>query len=230
MRIGEVIETSTGGFWAESTTLHELPPLGSLVGVKAPTGDTIFGVVAFGQTAGIDSGRQAVLRGTDEVLDDAIYARHPELTMVLRTTFRTVTVGYMEPSRLMRHYASPCPPPLHYSVTRCTADEVRAFTEEPHYFPMLLAARTEIPAEQVLAAHIRAVYGVLNYDLNWLTIASKQVARLLKRDYDRLITVLEGIDPGNAGPWGVPPVRLGRDAGSEPLPFPQSNNDSDVPF
>ena len=38
MRIGEIIETSTVGFWAESSALHDLPPLGALVSV---------GVIAF---------------------------------------------------------------------------------------------------------------------------------------------------------------------------------------
>src|SRR5437763_1803517 len=59
MRIGEVIETSIVGLWAESTALHDVPPLGSLVAVALEGGETLYGVVAFGQTAGLDAGRQA---------------------------------------------------------------------------------------------------------------------------------------------------------------------------
>ena len=95
-RIGEIIETSTVGFWAESATLHDLPPLGALVSVAVPEVGILYGVVAFGQTAGIDEGRRAVRRGNDEVFDGAIYDRHPELTRILRTTFRVVTVGYAD--------------------------------------------------------------------------------------------------------------------------------------
>lgn len=204
MRIGEVIETSTAGFWAESIALHELPPLGALVTVTLPEGSTLYGVVAFGQTAGIDAGRRAVRRGTDEVFDGAIYERHPELTRILRTTFRAVTVGYVGTDGHPRHHLPPTPPPLHYSVARCDPHEVRAFTERPGYFSILAAADAEITAEQLLAAHIRCVYDDRGRDLAWLTGAGQQVARLLKRDYDRLLTVLEAIDPEGVAPSLAP--------------------------
>lgn len=229
MRIGEVIETNTGGFWAESTALHELPPLGSLVAVTLPSRDTIFGVVVFGQTAGIDSGRQAVLRGTAEIVDEGIYAHHPELAMILRTTFRAVTVGYREAGGTMRHYLSPCPPPLHFSVARSTIEEARDFVARPRYFAMLLAAETDVPAEQVLAAHIRTTYQLLGDDAGWLASASQQVARLLKRDYDRLVTVLEAIDPG-AVDLAVTPPRPGPVATFEPRLALVPDDDIDVPF
>lgn len=230
MRIGEVIETNTGGFWAESTALHELPPLGSLVTVTLPSGETIFGVVAFGQTAGLDSGRQAVLRGTAEIVDEGIYAHHPELAMILRTTFRAITVGYRDAGGTMRHYLSPCPPPLHYSVARCTAGEVRAFVTRPRYFAMLLAAETDVPAEQVLAAHIRTTYQLLDNDAGWLASTSQQVARLLKRDYDRLVTVLEAIDPGAEDVGAAPAPRPGPVAAFAPQLTPGLDDDSDIPF
>lgn len=197
MRIGEIIETSTVGFWAESVALHDLPPLGSLVVVSVPEVGTLVGVVAFGQTAGIDEGRRAVRRGDAEVFDGAIYARHPELTRILRTTFRVVTIGYLGQDGRVRHHLPPTPPPLHYSVSRCDRATVRAFTEEPRYFAILMASDGEVAAEQLLAAHIRAATADRGGDEGWRAAAGKQVARLLKRDYDRLLTVLEAIDPGS---------------------------------
>ncbi len=200
MRIGEVIETSTVGFWAESATLHDLPPLGSLVGVRAPDGDTIYGVVAFGQTAGVDAGRRAVRRGGDGVFDAAIYDEHPELLRILRTTFRAVIVGYADADGAPKHHLPPFPPPLHYSVARCDTATVRAFTEAPRYFAILAGAEGEVAPEQLLAAHIRCVYDDRGGDDAWLALAGRQVARLLKREYDRLLTVLEAIDPAGEGP------------------------------
>ena len=194
---GEVIETSTVGFWAESAVLHEVPALGSLVTVALPGDATLYGVVAFGQTAGIDAGRRAVRRGTDEVFDGAIYERHPELARILRTTFRAVTVGYVGSDGRPRHHLPPCPPPLHYSVWPCDAAAVRIFTDAPRYFAILAASEGEVPPEQLLAAHIRCIYADRGRDAAWLTAAGQQVARLLKRDYDRLLTVLEAIDPGD---------------------------------
>lgn len=196
VRIGEVIETSTVGFWAESTALHELPPLGALVAVTMPEGDTLYGVVAFGQTTGVDAGRRAVRRGTEEVFDGAIYAQHPELTRILRTTFRAAIVGYAGADGRPRHHLPPGPPPLHYSVLRCDPATVRAFTASPRYFPILITGEGEVAPEQLLAAHIRCVYDERGRDAAWLALAGQGVARLLKRDYDRLLTVLEAIDPG----------------------------------
>lgn len=230
MRVGEVIETSTGGFWAESIALHQLPELGSLVEVRVPSGETVYGVVAYGQTAGVDSGRQAVLRGTAEVFDDGIYARHPELAMILRTTFRAVTVGYRDGNGRVRHYLAPCPPPLHYSVSRCAAADLLAFTARPRYFSLLLGAESEVPAEQVLAAHIRATYELLGEDQRWLAEASQQVARILKRDYDRLLTVLEAIDPGHEDGPTIPRGANGRDRGASARLHLLPDDESDLPF
>jgi hypothetical protein len=208
MRIGEIIETSTVGFWAESVILHELPPLGSLVAVDMPEGGRLVGVVAFGQTAGLDEGRRAVRRGDAEVFDGAIYARHPELTRILRTTFRVVTVGYAGQDGRVRHHLPPTPPPLHYSVSRCDRATVLAFTEEPRYFAILMASEGEVAPEQLLAAHIRAVTADRGGDEDWRAAAGRQVARLLKRDYDRLLTVLEAIDPGLESPATAPLPRM----------------------
>lgn len=201
-RIGEIIETSTVGFWAESVTLHDLPPLGALVDVTVPGGDTLYGVVAFGQTGGVDPGRRAVRRGSEEVFDEAIYRQHPELTRILRTTFRVATVGYAGADGRPKHHLPPCPPPLHYSVSRCDAAAVRRFTAEPRYFAILATGEGEVAPEQLLAAHIRAIYVDRGCDDDWLALAGRQVARQLKRDYDRLLTVLEAIDPGG---WSAAP-------------------------
>jgi len=207
MRIGEVIETSTVGFWAESTVLHELPPLGALVTVGQPDGAVLYGVVAFGQTAGLDAGRRAIRRGDEQTVDSAIYDRHPELRRILRTTFRAVTVGYTGADGRPRHHLPPCPPPLHYSVARPGHAALLAFTDVPRYLAILAAAEGEVAPEQLLAAHIRCVYTDRGTDAVWLAAAGRGVARLLKRDYDRLLTVLEAIDPGASDERGRPAGR-----------------------
>ena len=209
MRIGEIIETSTIGFWAESEALHALPPLGSLVEVSTPEGGTLVGVVAFGQTTGIDEGRRAVRRGDADTFDGAIYDRHPELLRILRTTFRVVTIGYRDTRGTIRHHLPPLPPPLHYSVSRCDEAMTRAFTTDPRYFPLLLAGEGEVAPEQLLAAHIRTVTADRGGDEGWRAGAGRQIARLLKRDYDRLLTVLEAIDPGHDLPPTKPLARVG---------------------
>lgn len=198
-RIGEIIETETAFFVAESFTLHSPPALGRLVCVPVEaTGETealprVYGIVCYGTTASPDPGRRAVRRSTEDVYDQAIYREHPQLRLTLRTEFTARLVGYVEAGRV-RHYLPPQPPPLHFSVHECSVSEVHAFTERLTYLRLLTGA-VEISPEQLLAAHIRQVYRARGGDDAWLSLAARQVAGLFKNDYERLMTVLYGIEP-----------------------------------
>lgn len=196
-RIGEVIATSTVEFTAQSHDLHRLPPLGSLVQVLAargPEAPEIVGVVAYAETAGIDAGRRPVRRGDDDIFDDEVYREHPELRHVLRTTFRARVVGFLDGGR-PRRFLPPAPPPLHFSVRLCAPATIAAFTDDLLYLRALLAGDSVVSPEQLIAAHIRATYAARDFDAAWLAAAGREVARLLKDDYDRLLTVLQSIDP-----------------------------------
>ncbi len=193
-RIGEIVETNSLGLVAESFSLHQPPALGSLVRISVDD-RVLYAVVSFGATTGIDPGRRVVRRSTDEVFDEAIYHEHPQLERTLRTEFRALLVGFRDGDGPVRQVLPPQPPPLHYSVWQCTTEEVRAFTERRPYFRLLLNAGGELPADQLLAAHIRAVYAARGDDLGWLEAAAREVATLLRDDYDRLMSVLQGIEP-----------------------------------
>lgn len=191
--IGEIVETSTLGFRAESLTLHQPPPLGELVKVQRDGQDYWYAVVVYGTTSA-DVGRRVVRRATPEVRDEAIYREHPQLARLLQTVFEARLVGWNEDGRI-RQGLPPVPPPLHYSVHVCSAEEVIAFSRHFYYFRLLLEPPSEVPAEQVLAAHVRQVYRQRGYDDEWLAAAAREIAGLLKTDHDRLMSVLYAIDP-----------------------------------
>jgi len=217
MRIGEIIETGTTGFVAESLDpkLNRPPALGSLVKVEVGEGGCVYGVVSHGTTAGLDPGRRAVRRSTAQVYDEAIYDEHPELKHTLRTEFSVLLVGCVEsglssgrppaPPKLggtggggtgdIRQHLPAQPPPLHYTVHECTEEEVRAFSERLYYLRLLLASTGEVPSEQLLAAHVRQAYRQRGQDREWLERAAREIAALLKHDYERLMTVLYAIEP-----------------------------------
>ncbi len=195
MRIGEIIETGTTGFVAESLELNRPPALGSLVKVEVGEGACVYGVVSHGTTAGLDPGRRAVRRSTEQVYDQAIYAEHPELRHTLRTEFSVLLVGCVEDGAIRQHLPAQ-PPPLHYSVHQCTEEEVRAFSERLYYLRLLLSAAGEVPSEQFLAAHVRQAYRQRGQDREWLERAAREIAALLKYDYERLMTVLYAIEAG----------------------------------
>jgi len=198
-RIGEIIETGTTFYIAESFTLHHPPALGRLVYVETGA-RCIYGVVCYGTTASPDPGRRAVRRSTDGVYDDAIYHEHPQLERTLRTEFTVHLVGYHEQEQIYR-YLPPTPPPLHYSVHDCEVERVKAFTVDLMYL-RLLQDVADTPSEQLLAAHIRQVYRARGQDQVWLASAARHVSGLLKNDYDRLMTALYGILPSEPIPPG----------------------------
>jgi hypothetical protein len=81
----------------------------------------------------------------------------------------------------------------------------------------------------LLAAHIRAVTVARGNDEDWRIAAGRQVARLLKRDYDRLLTVLEAIDPGPQATLTRP--TSGSQNGHPPrVPLRLVQADDDLPF
>jgi len=195
-RIGEIVATSSNSLTAVSFRLHQPPPLGSLVKVEVEADQrTVYAVVSFGTTTGLDPGRRVVRRSTEGVYDAAIYAEHPQLEKTLRTEFQALLVGYAGPDGRIHQHLPPQPPPLHYSVCACDAHEVERFSQRCAYFRLLLEAAGELPSEQLLAAHIRETYAARGEDEEWLASAAHEVAALLKGDYDRLMSLLQAIEP-----------------------------------
>ena len=197
MRIGEIIETTSVAFVADSLELNRPPALGSLVTVHLSNQPStfVFAVVTHGQTTGLDPSRHALRRSTEEVFDAAVYKHNPELDHVLRTEFGAALVG-LSVDGLIRQHLPPQPPPLHYSVHSASAEEVNLFTTRLSYFRLLLLSMGPVPSQQVLAAHVREIYSQKGNDLQWLNAAGREVAILLQDDHEALLTTLYAIDPG----------------------------------
>jgi len=80
---------------------------------------------------------------------------------------------------------------------------VRAFSERLYYLRLLLSALPPSTggvggglSEQLLAAHVRQAHRQRGGDREWLERAAREIAALLKHDYERLMTVLYAIEPG----------------------------------
>lgn len=196
-RFGEVVETSSVRIWTECDRLNDLPALGSVVQVATAGGESVLAVVTYGETSGVDSSRRAVRRGSDDVRDAEVYRRHPELTRVLRSTFEAVPVAVIE-GALLRCVVPPVPPPLHYSVESVTRRVLRALTDRFEYLPMLARYAGDVPAEQVIIAHVRFAFEERARDESWLENVAAEIGRIYARDYDLLLPILEAIDPSRA--------------------------------
>ena len=199
MRIGEIVETHSMGFVAESFELHRPPALGSLVKVELSRDSDIYAyaVVSYGQTSGLEPGRRAIRRGTDEVYDGAIYDEHPELRRTLRTVFNAVLVGWDDGARL-RQQLPPQPPPLHFSVQECDSSDVTRFSDGLYYLRLLLGAVAEIPVPNLVIAHVSETYRLRGEDRPWLERVARELAALLKHDTETLMGILYAIEPGDS--------------------------------
>jgi hypothetical protein len=200
-RIGEVIESTTTGFTSGAYELLEAPPFGALIRAQARAEDTaVYGLVYEIRTGSKEPGGRALVRGRTysgrELYDAEIYHEHPDLAEVLQTEFSAITVGFVA-GGLIHQYLPPQPPPVHYSVYECAGDELVRFSEATDFFRTLLFAY-QIPSDELLAAVIRAAArarAASGDERAYLVHAGRQVASLLKDDYDRLTAILRRIRP-----------------------------------
>jgi hypothetical protein len=203
-RIGEVIESTTTGFTAGAYELLAAPPFGALVRAQTRVeGMAIYGLVYEIRTGSKEPGGRALVRGRTyagrELYDAEIYQEHPDLAEVLQTEFSAITVGFVEAGRV-HQYLPPQPPPVHYSVYECSGDELTRFTAESDFFRTLLFAY-QMPSDELLSAVIRAsararaAATAPDGERAYLVQAGREVASLLKDDYDRLTAILRRIRP-----------------------------------
>jgi hypothetical protein len=187
--IGEIVESSTTEFLAQAVELDAAPPFGAFVEVAADEALTLFAVVAHVQTSGIDPGARAIMRGHGDVRDERIYEENPDLPLVLRTTFRALVVGFGEGERLFQ-FLPPRPARLHYSVFTCAAGNVREFTTSGLDYLQALLNGSEVPADELLAANLRYTAALYTDGAEFLQLAGRELAQLLRADYPRLTAIL----------------------------------------
>ena len=117
----------------------------------------------------------------------------PHIFALLRTEVHSMVVGYVLAGKVYQHLP-PLPPEVHDFVYKASDALVKEFTE--HFdFLRLLAAVTEVPSDELLAASIREAYRARNNNYQFLVGAGQAISHLLRSDYDRLISVLHKIRP-----------------------------------
>jgi len=188
--VGEVVESSTTDILAQACELDAAPAFGAFVRVSGgEDGLSTFGVVAQVQTAGLDPGARAIMRGHGEVRDQLIYRENPDLPLVLRTTFRCVVVGFVDGGAVYQ-FLPPRPPRLHYSVFTATPPEVAQFTDAGLDYLRTLLSAVEAPVDEMVAANIRLTGSLRGEAEEFTQRAGRELAELLLGDYARLAAVL----------------------------------------
>jgi len=143
-QVGEVIQSGTGSFVAQSYSVNEAPPFGSLVRARLEGQETtIYGVVSKIETSPLDPSRRPVARGQEAGSLAEIYQDHPQLKELFRTEFTATVVGHARDGSLY-HHLPPLPPEIHQLVYSCADEEVAAFTRGFGFLPLLLAGQGTI--------------------------------------------------------------------------------------
>jgi hypothetical protein len=185
-KIGEVVESSTGGFTAQCYELHEPPPFGSLV--KITDGDLeVYAVVSNATTTSIEPGRRPIARGKSETSEDDVFAANPQLERLLRTDFDTLVVGYKQGEQVYQFLPSK-PARIHDFIILCEPAEVAAFNQSLDYLSLLLNA--EAQSGELVAASLRFAAATHGNSRDFLVRAGKELARLLANDTNRLTDIL----------------------------------------
>jgi hypothetical protein len=184
--IGEVLESSTGDFLAESRELNGSPPFGSFVKVRDAS--TIVGLVHGVSTRSIESNRRPTAYGKTE---EELRLEQPQIFELLRTEFRAIIVGYVD-STGAHPFLPPQPPRIHDFVYPCDADEVRDLTATSDYLRAIVTA-PRLPTDDLLIATVRNAWAARNRETPYLVSVGKDLSRLIRDDYDRLSSIIRRI-------------------------------------
>lgn len=192
-RIAEIIESTTTTFVAGTYQLLTAPPFGSLIRAEGRETCAAYGLVYAIHTSSREQGGRAVVRGREGMYDGDIYAANPDLEAVLQTEFTALTVGYCDGPVIRQHLPAQ-PPPVHYSVYACDADEIMRFTRRFDFLRTLLQA-PNVPADELIGAFLRQAAEAHPDPWSFLVTAGRQLAALLRDDHGRLMALVEQIRP-----------------------------------
>lgn len=179
---------SAGKFGAELRRIVEGEALDE---DSSSTGFAIYAVVHQASTGPVDSNRQVRAYWKDE---QQLSEEQPELAeWLLITKFHAIIIGYSS-NQGIRQFLPPQPPKLHAKVLQCSPDEIRAITSRMDFLRTLSNSRTA-PSEEVIAACIREAHAARGADFEFLVAAGKELASLMKDDYDRLHAIMRRVAP-----------------------------------
>ncbi|MBI2869894.1 MAG: hypothetical protein HYX96_08735 [Chloroflexi bacterium] len=188
IRTGEVVESGTTGFVTQCYELYGMPALGSLVKTRAGSLE-LYGIVYNAATTSLEPGRRPLARGQEEAQEEDIYRASPQLLKLLKSEFQSLIVGYKDGDSY-RQFLPPDPARIHAFVYTCPPAEVRQFSRSFDFLTQLLNASLPVPPDELAAAALRQMGRCHDEPRPFLVAAGKELAVLLKDDYNLLKSIL----------------------------------------
>lgn len=191
IEVGRIIRSSTTRYAVGCQVLRpQVPVFGSLVKVRAPNEDEIYGLIHDVRMEDDPFVRQ--MATTDGLRPEYIEDQRRNRQVPIEVG--VLVVGYSHIGEIY-HWLPPQPPLSLDVIHTCAQDELVAFTEQFDYFRLVLDNR-DLPADELLAANLR--YAAKARDVagrDFLVNAGRELARLLVMDPARLDAILRRIRP-----------------------------------
>ncbi len=184
--IGEVIESSTSQFLAESRELNRAPPFGSFV--KTRSEPTIYGLVFNVCTYSIEPNRRPTAYGKTE---HELRMEQPQIFELLKTEFEAVIIGYQD-EKGPQQVLPPQPPHIHSFVFPCTEAEIKALTGNGDFMRCILNG-CRLPSDDLIIVSVRNAWRARAFDMPYLVSLGKNLCRLIRDDYDRLSSIMRRV-------------------------------------
>lgn len=186
--IGEVIESRTEQFVAESLKYNIIPPYGSFVKV-IDNDRKIYGIVSGAYTGSLDGlGKaRAFFKDMTELENE-----QPQVFSLLRSEFVTVVIGFSEYGKYKLYYP-PAHVRLHLPVQTCEKDEIIGITSGTSFLNKTLNC-PEANGEELTAAALRTAAMLREDSKEYLLNAGRELLKMLSYDTQRLKSVFERID------------------------------------
>jgi hypothetical protein len=180
--VGEVIESSTAQWVAESVRLNGAPAFGQFVRVETEP-LPILGVVHNTRTQSLEANRRPSAYGKSE---EELRLEQPQIFELLRTHFDVFVLGYLDGTHPVLAYP-PQPARIHSFVHVCSSEQTRAVTASEQLLRSLLEA-PGLPTDELLLATLSHALDAREPALRqaYVLRTGKELSRLLRDDYDRL--------------------------------------------
>lgn len=198
VEIGRVLRASTAGFAIGCRVSQlSLPSFGSLVKAQpVEERESIYGLIYDMHIDDDPLVRRLVL--ADEPRQSVIEDQRSNRLLPIEMS--VLSVGYLQ-NGTIAHGLPPRPPLNLDPVFLCLEqDEVRQFTEKPHYLRLILRnVGGPVPVDQLLVAHIKHCFEQRGQDTAWAMRTIEELIELLRSNYDLLIPTLEAISEAVPG-------------------------------
>lgn len=178
----EVIESSLSGWTSQSWQWNRFPIFGSLVTIETVS-RTLFGLVYQTQTGSMDPTRYPF---PYQKTEQELLAEQPQIFEFLKTTFMSMTVGYVDHGHMV-HLLAPEPPHIHAFVQEASKQQSSLFFSNEQFLHLIFGASAQqINLDELLLATLKyqKSLGILTQER--LKMCLQTYALLIGNDYRRL--------------------------------------------